>query len=172
MERPLDDDFIINLETLKIGKEGSGFLHVNRMLWRKELYRLERKTVLGCVAFFIITVILTYLSLIGSGLLVCVTFFLGFAYNRMHAIRFRNLRMHGAYQYEIYEDRVVRYSNTWYRKFTQADILKIKEKNYGILIIRKRSIRNFFLNHVNPNILVIPNKTLGYSQILKHLSQW
>lgn len=172
MEKPLDEDFIINLETLKIGTEGSGFLHVNQALWKEELYRLERKANLGCVILFFVTVILTFFSIFGNGLILLVVMVLGFIYNRIHAIRFNNLRMHGAYQYEIYEDRVVRYSNSRYRKFQRSDNITIKQKKYGVLISQKKKVRNFFLNHVNPNIIVIPNKTQGYQQIVKHLNQW
>ena len=169
MENTLDEDYINELGKLKIGPDGSGFLSVNQEKWQEELYRLERTVNLGCVALFVITFILMFFPIPGRLQILITATVGGIFYKRLQAVRYKNLINHGLYQYEIYDDRIVRYSSTWFRKFHQTEISLIKQKKFGILIVRKKQVWNFYLNHANPEIIVIPNKIQGYKHLLEHL---
>lgn len=172
MEEVLDEDFIYELGDTITDSKGSGLLGINLRRWQEELYRLERKINLGCVWLIFFTFILMFFLMIGG--LPAFPFFLIFAiggiiYKRYQAKRFQNLLAHGLYEYEVYDDKIVRYSDRWFKRFYNLEITEIKKHNFGILIIRKKQIRNLLLSDKNEEIIIIPNKTRGYNQVADYL---
>ena len=169
MEKPLDDNFVNELGVLHFNEKGTGFLTVDQNNWQEELYHLERLANFNCITIMVLAIILFFLPTEWGIIFLAAGVAIGYMYKKTVSKKFRNLIQHGFYQYEIYDDRVVRYSNVWFRKFYFSEIIEIKKKDFGMLIVKNYRSDNYYLDHENPEIIVIPNKIQGYNQIEKYL---
>lgn len=171
MTEILDENYFDQFGQLKITDAGTGFLYVDLDKWQAELYRIERSENAGCVLIAIICICILFFPpfTVEFFPFACLIALGGFLYKRISGWRFVNLQQHGYYHYEIYTDRAVRYTDRKYEKFVFAEAQSIKFKDYGILIIKEKNGRNFWLNFLNPRFILIPNQVQGYEQIAKHI---
>lgn len=161
MKNILDQDY----EVIQISEKGSGILSVNQPVWQEELYRLERISNAWLMAAIFLLFVMVSFSFTSNSILL-LGLFLYIVYNRIgYRARYKNLVMHGLYNYEVYDTKVVRYTDVDYLRFELEDVKTIKIKKYGIVLYTKRGILSHFLNHERKELLVIPNKIKGYSDI-------
>ncbi len=173
MDEILDKNYVNNLKPLEISSKGSGFLSVDQEAWKDELYRLERKDSMGCVFVFILSLCLLivivsfsfwyWVLTLGTGL------YLGIQYKIFNSKRYNNLKKHGQYNYEIYDKKLVRYSDTKYLIFEYKDIQSIKYTSFGLVVFKQKRLSSYFLRDTDSDLIVIPNKVQIYNGIVKHL---
>ena len=169
MDRILDKDYINELKILKIGPEGSGFLSVDQEAWIAELFRLERRGNMGCYAIFLILFLMIIIPVPGRLYIILIGSYLGIQYKVFNSRRYKNLRKHSSYQYEIFEDKIVRYSDRNYLIFEKTEIKEIRKKAFGIVLYKSKDINSYFLNSSNTNLIIIPNKLQCFKQIEKQM---
>jgi len=164
MKDILDSDY----KTILIDENGSGILSVNREAWQNELYRLERISNFILIACFLMFL---YIPFPGKFYAVIPAIIFMFYYRISYRARFKNLVMHGLYDYEIFDSKVVRYTDTNYRRFELADVKSVKRKKYGIVLYLSKGWRSLWLYHERPEVIVIPSKITGYDQIEQFFSE-
>ncbi len=165
----LDQDYIYEYGELNIDANGSGLLSVDQLAWREELYKLERLRNGGCLIGVIILIFLMILPIPGGGYLLGFGVLVAYQIWNSGTIIYSNLLNHGQYRYEVQEGKIVRYSKGKYLKFEFEEIKKAKIKKYGIVLFKHVDINSYLLKDTRKDLLVIPNKTQGYDQIVKYL---
>lgn len=167
----LDDQFG-DLRELKIDQVNSEELTVAASKWETELEKYERRFNIGCfflvVLFPGITFLLRYF---GAEVLVLPIVTISIFYKVLNAKRGNNLKIHGYFRYEIALDKVVRYSNSGYDIFKYDDIIEVKERSFGLILIKQKTVFDYlklsaYRHHRNTQ-LIIPNQIYGYEQV-KH----
>jgi len=173
MDKILDGDYAHDFKPLVFNENGTGLLSVDLIKWKKELVRLERRTNKGCVIYFIVFFVFLFVGRpvgINGYVLLTITFS-PLIYKMINAFLFMNLVRHGWYDYEIYSDKIVRYTNTDYRSLDWTSCRKIKKRDFGIVVEKKWRPWNFLKNRFNSKIILIPNKVQGYEQIVTFLQE-
>ena len=173
MEEILDGHYAYDNKPLAFDENGTGLLSVDLNKWKKELRRLERKTNMGCSIYFVIVFLAFFVGRPDyvNGYLLLVIFFSPLIYKMIDAFLFMNLVRHGWYDYEIYDDKIVRYTNVDYRNLEWSSCRKIQKTDFGILIERKWRPWNFLKSRFNKEIIIIPNHVQGIDQIVEFLEK-
>ena len=169
MREILDHDYINEFAELSFGDNGSGFLEVNQPAWQDELYRLERRRNAGCILVLVGLVLSMFLPIPGRGYILLIGFIIAFQKRNTDARKFSNLLAHGKYNYEVYNDKIVRYTDVGYLRFEFDDIKKARIRKFGVVLFKHVDINSYLLHHEKKGLLVIPNKIEGYNQIVEHL---
>lgn len=161
-----------DLLPLDMQSGSSGLLDVDWSRWLITLQQSERKGNLGCLGFLFVGVVLPASGLAGPGygFLVLLSCFLGgllFIFIRVR--RYGNLRDHGRYRYEVYPNKVVRFSDRNFHVLELTELSAVQDKAYGLVLIKKDRIRNGWLGDGNPDILVVPRSIRSYPAVREYV---
>ncbi len=170
MAGALDERYVDEFKTLKINQKGSGFLYVQLEEWVNLLYKLERRNNFGCLfyGFAVFTSFILFKIQLASLLFALI--FLGMIYKFLEMRRFKNLQYWGLYQFEVYDDRIVRYTDSKYEKYPFEDFTGIAFKGFGLILTKKRKVTNFLLSPNNLEVFVIPKRMQGYEQVVEYIA--
>ena len=150
-EDELIDDAFDQLRPLNFKSGSSGLLSVNWRIWLNKLVAVERRSQSGCLVLVVLSIgsffFRAAVEIIAPLLFPC--FFLGVVYVVIQARRHKNLRDHGRYRYEIYPNKVVRFSDRDFQAFEFKELSKVTVKPYGVLMVRKPQWRNNWLSYLN-----------------------
>ncbi len=169
----LDEEYD-KIKALKIDAQHSEMLNVNKGLWDKVLARFERFHMLGCSAAVVwMFILFGLLSKYFNGYAYLTIFFIGFTYKVINSKQGTNLREHANYEYEIGQDRIVRYGSAKYRILHFDEIVKVEEKRFGLLLWQEKPFANFsglhLMKHTDERLMVIPKTLLSYEQVKSHI---
>lgn len=161
------------LKPLNFKSGSSGLLSVNWRVWLNKLVAVERRSQSGCLVLFVLVFgalfVRSIIQIIAPLILPC--FFLGVGYVVIQARRHKNLRDHGRYRYEIYPNKVVRFSDRDFRAFEFKELSKVTVKPYGVLMIRKQQWSNNWLSYRNPEIMVLPASMTSYPAVAEYVGE-
>ncbi|WP_020567440.1 hypothetical protein [Neolewinella persica] len=167
----LIDDAFEEIRPLNFKSGSSGLLSVNWKAWLEKLVVVERRSQVGCfvllVFFFVGLYVRSISHVFATLLLPC--FFLGIVYVMIQARRHKNLRDHGRYRYELFPNKVVRFSDRDFKAFEFKELSKVTVKPYGVLLVRKRQLRNNWLSYRSPEIMVLPASIISYPAVEKYV---
>ncbi len=165
---PLDDQYS-EIRDLNINETNSEVLHVNTTLWDNHLLRYERKANLGCAIFFLLFFIVPFIFSIKSAYLLLAFLFFAIGYKVVNAKKANNLRIHGAYKFEISKDKIVRYSNSNYDIFRFDELIEIRVKPYGMVLRKKKQFFDYLgmsvFRHQRKTQMIIPKELYSFDQV-------
>jgi hypothetical protein len=166
----IDDEFE-EIRQLNFKSGSSGLLSVNWKAWLEKLILVERRSQIGCFVLFVLFFGGLYVRSIGQvvAALLLPCFFLGIAYVVIQARRHKNLRDHGRYRYELYPNKVVRFSDRDFKSFEFKELSKVIVKPYGVLLVRKQQWKNNWLSFLNPEIMVLPGSMTSYPAVEEYV---
>ena len=171
----LDDNFLDHRE-LQITEEHTEFLTVQDY-WSDLMVRQERRDNLGCVIIGSFVLVATFLSLLAITtifplLIVVVS---GFFFKYFNGRKYRLLKLHQYFKYEIAPKKIVRYTNSNYTIFPLEEYKVIKKYSYGLVLKKKHSfldsLRPNFFHPLNKEILILPKCLQSFPALEKHLAQ-
>ncbi|MFK8162290.1 MAG: hypothetical protein AB8H12_07480 [Lewinella sp.] len=167
----LIDDAFEEIRQLNFKSGSSGLLSVNWKAWLEKLVLVERRSQSGCFVLFglfFVGLFVPFISRVFAVLLLPI-FFLGVGYVMIQARRHKNLRDHGRYRYELFQNKVVRFSDRDFKAFEFKELSKVTVKPYGVLLMRKRQWQNIWLSYQNPEVMVLPASMISYPAVEKYV---
>ena len=169
----LDEGFD-KIKKLNIDEHNSEVLSVNNSLWNDEINKYDRKYNLGCVSLVVGTPILMMILPDGIKLWTfLILLMLGFFYKFINTWRCSNLKTHTLFEYEIANDRIVRYDYAKYRIFHFDEIKHVEVKSFGLLLWKRKPFLPFLsltlLKYTDDELIVVPNQLQSYEQIKVYL---
>lgn len=166
----LDDD-ALNIRKIKVDESNREYHSIDRVKWKDLLNSFERKYNAGCAIIFF----LSFFLLLYSPWLTLAINVLGFAYKKVVATQYSYLEQHSLYDYEVGEDRLVRYTSTNYEIFLFEDIIDVSHRKYGLVLWKEKNwLDTIGLSYLKPNmdkLVVFPSVIKSYPQLGKYIMQ-
>jgi len=150
-------------------------LNVQQSPWNTQLYKYERKASLLFVGLLVLLFIGSYLFSIAYSPIFWLVIIFAIVYKVTNAQKASNLRQHGAYQYEFFQNRIIRHTDKGQDVFKFNELKEIRVKPYGMVLKKDKkfydSLGMSVYNYKRRTQMLIPSQLEAFQQIKNFIRQ-
>lgn len=165
LDQPINQSRPLNITTNQ-----SELLAVEQVLWQTQLRKYERKASLLFIGLLLLLLVGSYFfSSIAYRPLFWLVLAFAFVYKITNAQKARNLRKHGLFEYEFFQDRIIRHSDSGEDIFKFKELKEIRVKPYGMVLKKEKKLYDYLglsiYRYHRTRQMLIPNQLRSFQAI-------